>query len=100
MHRVPLAISPVDGAPIFVAQGTPGAYLVRQNGAGPTADHYLVLNPALGGTGTGSTVAPVGLAGLAAGAAHLVANQEVWWACVLAVLAVLSLEWWIYARRT
>jgi hypothetical protein len=105
MKRVALAASPVDGSPIFVAEGAAGDYVVRQGAAGAaSAEEHIAVNPATGGVGAAggqqaALLAPAA-AGASGGSARLVARQEIWWALVLAVLAVLSIEWWIYAKRT
>jgi hypothetical protein len=104
MKRVALAASPVDGSPIFVAGGAPGAYVVRQGAGAASAEEHIAVNPATGGAGAAGGQQAGLLAPAAAGAsgaiARLVARQEIWWALVLAVLAVLSVEWWVYAKRT
>jgi hypothetical protein len=105
MKRVALAASPADGSPIFVAESAPGDYVVRQTGAGAASgEEHIAVNPATGGAaldgGQKAGLLAPAAGGAGAGLTRLLARQEIWWELVLAVLAVLSVEWWIYAKRT
>jgi len=97
-HSVPLRESAADGSALFLAPQMAGAYGVRQGASSPET---LVVNPVLPVSAESPATPPTG-AWIAAvvSVSSLLARQEIWWAVALAVLALLTVEWYVYGRRT
>jgi len=96
-HAVPLRGS-ADGSALFLAPQVAGAYAVRQ---GATTPQTLVVNPVLPANAESPAAAPTGAwIAAVASVSSLLARQEIWWAVALAVLALLTVEWYVYGRRT